>query len=203
MTHTLRWFILIPSVVMSFALPACDNSDSPQKDEQAETGQSNSDQGQREKPPAPDIVRAHAPPAEIKLLDANATYSRDIDAPNNIVRDEIQTKKSVVWRNAVLGIGDFERWAAYVSSIDSGGRVELRLSESLVLKFWADVPQGGTLFSTLRTLREGQPVYISGRIAPTNIDVMNTSDDALFPTCFEDGFGLVGCEIELESIEPL
>jgi hypothetical protein len=102
-----------------------------------------------------------------------------------------------------LGIGDFEHWAAYVSSIDSDGRVELRLSGTLVLKLWADVPRGGSLFSTLRTFREGQPVYISGRIAATNVDVMRTSDDALFPTCFEDGFGLVGCEIDLKSVEPL
>lgn len=197
------WRVFGLALGMMVVLTACNNSDSNKNNDQTQSGQSDGDQGSSEQHPAPDIVQAHAPEAETKILDAKTAFDADIGAPNDIVRDEIQKKKSTAWRNAVLEIGDFANWTAYVSSIDSDGRIELRLSQTLVLKVWADVSRGGSLFSTIRTLREGQPVYISGRIAATNVDAMKASDDDNFPTCFEDGLGLVGCEIDLQNIAPL
>jgi len=196
-------------LIVSMTVSACDDSKPHQKSDQTLGKQSDSnqtssgEQASKGETTPPDIAMAHAPKSEVGVFDANAAYSQAIDAPNDIMRDEIQTKKSIAWRSTVLSIGDFKRWSAYISDINSDGRIELRLSKTRVLKLWADVPKDALLFSTIRTLREGQPVYISGRIADTNVDVMKNSDDSLFPTCFEDGMGLVGCEIVLGEIEPL
>jgi len=158
-----------------------------------------------------DIVKAHAPESETKLLEAAQVFHTQRDnksnAPNELAADEIRKKNDSIWRNAVLRVGHFKQWAAYVRSFNAVEKtIELQLSEPLFLKFVADVPPGGTLGSTIRTLREGQPVYISGRIADEALEFTKDSairDDVFAPTCFEDGFSLVGCKIHLESIVPL
>jgi hypothetical protein len=164
-----------------------------------------------EQPSPTDIVKAHAPESETKLLDAaqvfHAQRENKSNAPNELAADEIRKKNDSIWRNAVLRIGHFKQWAAYVRSFNSVEKtIELQLSEPLFLKFVANVPSGGTLGSTIRTLREGQPVYISGRIADEALEFTKDSairDNVFAPTCFEDGFSLVGCKIHLESILPL
>ncbi len=188
---------------------ACDDSKPQQNYTQALTGQQLTTNTVQQSPT--DIVKAHAPESETKLLDAaqvfHAQRENKINAPNDLVADEIRKKNDSIWRNAVLRIGHFKQWAAYVRSFNSVEKtIELQLSEPLFLKFVADVPPGGTLGSTIRTLREGQPVYISGRIADEALEFTKDSairEDVFAPTCFEDGFSLVGCKIHLESIVPL
>jgi hypothetical protein len=188
---------------------ACDDSKPQQNYTQAQTEPHLTTNTEQQSPT--EIVKAHAPDSETKLLDAaqvfHAQRDNKINAPNELVADEIRKKNDSIWRNAVLRIGHFKHWAAYVRTFNSVEKtIELQLSAPLFLKFVADVPPAGTLGSTIRTLREGQPVYISGRIADEALEFTKDSairEDVFAPTCFEDGFALVGCKIQLESIVPL
>jgi hypothetical protein len=202
-----RAFCLGFFVVVTVA--ACDDSKPQQNYNQAQTEQQLTTNTEQQSPT--DIVKAHAPESETKLLGAaqvfHAQRENKSNAPNDLVADEIRKKNDSIWRNAVLRIGHFKQWAAYVRRFNSIDKtIELQLSEPLFLKFQADVPPGGTMGSTIRTLREGQPVYISGRIANDDIEFTKDStirEDEFAPTCFENGFALVGCKIQLESIVPL
>ncbi len=154
-------------------------------------------------PPRPDdIVQAHAPQSEIDFANAHLAFRQDIVAPNAIVRDELQKQKSRVWKQAVLKVGNFNEWAGIVSDIRSDGRITINLPSRL--RLWADVRPDSTLFATIRAMSDtNTPVLFSGHIDKTNIDTTTDSDDDIFPTCFEDAFGISGCEINLTSIRVI
>lgn len=154
-------------------------------------------------PPKPDdIAKAHAPQSEIDLANAHLAFQQDIVAPNAIVREELQKQKSHAWKQAVLKIGNFNEWAGAVSDIRSDARITIDLPGRL--RMWADVRPDSTLFAAIRAMSDrNTPVLISGHIDKTNIDTTADSDDDIFPTCFEDAFGLSGCEIDLASIRVI
>lgn len=148
-----------------------------------------------------EIVKAHAPQAELDLLNAYSGYERHIDAPNGIMRDEIRKKQNAAWRSAVLKIGNFKRWSAKVVRIESGGRIILSFAE--YLDVFEDVAEGTKLFAVMRTLSDrDQLVYVSGRITETSLAGLKDSTDEAAPTCFEEGL-YYGCEVAITSIEPI
>jgi hypothetical protein len=150
-----------------------------------------------------EVVKAHMPQAELDLLNAHITYEKLIpDAPNAIVEEEMQRKKIAAWQTAFLrNIGDIKRWSAKIVGIYAGGSITLEVYAPLAsLRFYQDVADGTRLYAIIRTLRAGQPVYISGRITETSLAIARTMTDNPFtPTCFDMG----GCEIEITSIEPI
>ena len=154
-------------------------------------------------PPKPDdIVKAHASQSEIDLANAHLAFQQDIVAPNAIVREELQKQKSRAWRQAVLKVGSFNDWAGLVSDIRSDARITIDLPGRL--RVWADVRPDSALFAAIRAMKDHDtPVLLSGHIDKTNIDTTADSDDDVFPTCFEDAFGLTGCEIDLTSIRVI
>jgi hypothetical protein len=148
-----------------------------------------------------EIVKAHAPQAELDLLRAYSAYEKDIDAPNAIIKDEMRRKQIAAWRAAVLKIGKFKRWSATVTDIESGGRIILRFAQ--YLNVYEDVPQGTELFAVIRTLSDrNQPVYISGNITETSLALLKDTTNEVAPTCFEEGVSY-GCEVAITSIEPI
>ena len=151
-------------------------------------------------PDLDEIVKAHAPQAELDLLKAYSEYEQNIDAPNEIIRDEIRTKRTAAWRAAVLKIGNFQRWSAEVVNIDLGGRIILRFAE--YLEVFENVAEGTKLFAAIRTLSvRNQLVYISGHITETSLAILEATTNEVSPTCFEGGGG--GCEVTITSIEPI
>lgn len=154
-------------------------------------------------PPRPeDIVKAHAPESEIDFANAHLAFRQDVVAPNAIVREEMQKQKSRVWQQAVLKVGNFNEWAGIVSDIRSDARITIDLPSRL--RVWADVRPDSALFATIRAMSDDKtPVLFSGHIDKTNIDTTADSDDDIFPTCFEDAFGISGCEINLTSIRVI
>jgi hypothetical protein len=153
--------------------------------------------------PDPDeVVKRHAPPAELQLFNAYTAYQKDVSAPNSMVRDELAKKQASAWRLEVLRAGKFDRWSASVIDIQSGGRLILRLGEYLDL--YEDVPVGSPLYATIRTLSDkNQAVYISGQITETSL-ALSRGDyiDMAAPTCFEEGIR-DGCEVSLTSITAI
>jgi hypothetical protein len=155
-------------------------------------------------PPRPDdIVKAHAPQSEIDLANAHLAFREDVVAPNAIVREELQKQKSRVWQQAVLKIGTFNEWAGIVSDIRSDARITIDLPSRL--RVWGDVKPNSTLFSTIRAMSDkSTPVLFSGHINKRSIDITaDNNDDDVFPTCFEDAFGISGCEIDLTSLRVI
>lgn len=150
-----------------------------------------------------DIVKAHAPQSEIDFANAHLAFRQGIVAPNAIVREELQEQKSRVWKQAVLKVGNFNEWAGIVSDIRSDARITIDLPSEL--RVWADVRPNSVLFATIRAMSDhNTPVLFSGHIDKTNIDYTAVdSDDDYYPTCFEVGFGISGCEINLTSIRVI
>ena len=152
--------------------------------------------------PDPDeIVKAHAPQAELDLLNAYSEYGKHIAAPNDIIRDEIRKKQNAAWRAAVLKIGNFNRWIANVEKVertDEGGRITLSFTR--YLNVFAEARDGTKLLSIIRTLSDSnQTVYVSGNI--TNSLIVDRTDE-IAPTCF-DQWGFPACEVAITSIEPI
>ncbi len=158
------------------------------------------------KPPASpdDIVRTRAPSGEIAFLNGDRDFKTgaDADAANVPANAEAQAARAAAWKKIVLGIGAIKDWVGYTKSIDGTGRIEIVLSDGLVVFAW--IPKQSRLFGVVESLSESnQPVVISGRISPSFLGAAAVSDDAKYPTCFENRFGPSGCEIELTSIAPL
>lgn len=152
------------------------------------------------------FVRLHAPSSEQALFNAHATYKQEIDAPNDIIRNEISDRNAKAWQSAVLRIGHFERWAAYVWSVsetDDGAKITFHLDDDLSLT--ADVSRGSALYEFVRVLSDnGQEVYISGSLTGEETETVKslnpTGIAGVFPSCFETGL-IFGCNIDLLKIE--
>lgn len=192
-----KYFALFGAIILCAGLSGCEQPAPP--NEQAADSVASSPVT----PKPEDIINANTPKAELDLGTAHAAFQADVDAPNNIVRDEIQDKKAKVWKEAVLHIGKMENWSGSVYDIRDDGRITLDLPNGL--RVWADVPANGKLYNVIRTLSDKtkQPVYFSGRLNQTNIDSTESSNDSNFPTCFEDAMGISGCEIDIDSIQPI
>ena len=149
-------------------------------------------------PPSPDaMVRARAPGDEIAFLNGKLEFSKVDPAPG-----QTQADKAAVWKKIVLGVGAFKNWVGYTKAIDGEGRIEIVLSDGLIL--FTGMPKDLRFFNIIESLNENsQLVVISGRISPSFLGASEVSDDPKFPTCFENRFRLTGCEIELTSIAPL
>lgn len=181
-----------------------DNSSPPA---QSDSSQSSNNPSNADGLDPDQIIKAHAPQAELDLADAYSTYEKKIDAPNSIVRSEIEQKKAAAWRNTVLGIGNFNGWSAEVTDINEssdGSNRAIALHLVGGLKVWANVPLGSDLFRTLRNLSDNkEPIYISGRLTDNSLATLQERDSTLYATCFDGLYGLMGCEIELTSIQPI
>jgi hypothetical protein len=156
--------------------------------------------------PAPsspdDIVKARAPQAEVDLANAHITYQQDVDAPNDIVRVDIQKRKSAIWKRVVLAQGEFHDWSAEVHDISSEGRITLDLPGDL--RLYADTAPNSALFATIKTLSDNKtPVIFSGHIDHADMSSTAESDDENFPTCFEEAMGVTGCELDLTSLRTI
>jgi hypothetical protein len=151
-------------------------------------------------PDLEEIVKAHAPQAELDLLNAYSEHGKNIAAPNDIIRDQLRKKQNAAWRSAVLKIGNINRWSASVEKVestDSGGRITLGFAR--YLSVFADVPEGTKLFAIIRTLSDNnQLVYVSGHITNSLVD----STNEIAPTCFDE-WGAPACEVAITSIEPI
>ena len=191
-----RGFLIATAVAM-MALSACEAS--------REYDQSNSDatSNSSASPSSEDIAKAHAPKDEQAFIKAHELYQADVNGPNNIVIEDLQAKKAKVWKQTVLAVGRMKGWSATVNDIRDDGRITLELPSGM--RVWADIPTKGDLFNVIKTLsdRTEDPVFFTSKINQTNIDSTQSSDDSNFPTCFEDGMGVSGCEIDLESIKPI
>ena len=147
-----------------------------------------------------EIVKAHAPQAELDLLKAYSEYEQNIDAPNEIIRDEIRTKRTAAWRAAVLKIGNFQRWSAEVVNIIQVGELfSGSLSISKSLRMSQREPSYSPRLGLLSV--RNQLVYISGHITETSLAILEATTNEVSPTCFEGGGG--GCEVTITSIEPI
>ena len=149
-------------------------------------------------PPSPDeTVRARAPADEIAFLNGKLEFAKAATAP-----DLTQADKAAAWKKIVLGVGEFKDWVGYTKAIDGKGRIEIMLSDGLIV--FTGTSKDQRFFSVIEALSENsQLVVISGRISPSFLGASEVSDDPKYPTCFENRFRLTGCEIELTSIAPL
>jgi hypothetical protein len=151
-------------------------------------------------PDLEEIVKAHAPQAELDLLNAYSEHGKSIAAPNDIIRDQLKNKQNAAWRSAVLKIGNINRWSAIVEKVestDSGGRITLRFAR--YLRVFADVPEGTRQFAIIKTLSDNnQLVYVSGHLTDSLVDNTN----GIAPTCFDE-WGAPACEVAMTSIEPI
>jgi hypothetical protein len=154
-------------------------------------------------PSSPDqIVRTRAPQSEIAVLNGKVNFSDLVSTPNDVMKDQAQSKKANEWKKVVLRIGRFDKWIGYTKHIDVSGRIEIGLSNGILL--FADPPKGSRLLSVVENLDENrQPVLISGAISRSFLDATRLSDDPNFPTCFESRIGPAGCQIDLTSISPV
>ena len=154
-------------------------------------------------PASPDqIVRLRAPADEIAVLDGKIRFSSVVSAPNGVVRGQVQARKAREWKKVVLGIGQFHNWVGYIKMIDVNGRVEINLSDGLVV--FADAPKDARLRGVIENLNDvHQPVLISGKLSQSFLDAARLSDDPNVPTCFEGRVSLACCQIDLTNISPL
>jgi len=154
-------------------------------------------------PLSPDqIVRTRAPQDEIAVINGKVNFSDIASTPNDAMRVQTQSKKANEWKKVVLSIGKFNKWVGYTKQIDASGRIEINLSNGILL--FADPPKGSKLLSVVESLDDnGQPVLISGKLARSFLDATRLSDDPNFPTCFESRIGPAGCQIDLTSISPV
>jgi hypothetical protein len=159
------------------------------------------------KPPSPeDVVKTHAPQSEVDFAAVHQTFD-DREAPNSIMLDEKLARTSRAWQQAVLGLGAFRDWTGVVREISTayaaGPRVTVELLDGL--RVWATVQPGSPAYATVRGLREypPQPVVLSGRIVEDELAIVRLETDDIFPTCFEQGLGIIGCEIDLTSIREI
>lgn len=153
--------------------------------------------------PSPEqIVRTRAPRDEIAVLNGKVKFSDAVSAPNGVVTGQTQAKKADEWKKVVLGIGRINNWVGYTKQIDVSGRIEISLSDGLVL--FSDPPKDPKLLGIVNSLdTNNQPVLISGAVSGSFLDATKLSDDPKFPTCFESRVGPGGCQIDLTSISPL
>jgi hypothetical protein len=150
-------------------------------------------------PDLEEVVKARAPQAELDLLNAYTQHGKRIDAPNDMIRDEISKRQNAAWRAAVLKIGNITRWSASVKDVestDSGGRITLSFAR--YLRVFADVPEGSKLIAVIRALSNDQLVYVSGHLTGSLVD----STNEIAPTCFDE-WGAPACEVAISSIEPI
>ena len=154
-------------------------------------------------PLSPDeSVRARAPGDEIAFLNGKLDFAKAATAPDVAATGHVQADKAAGWKKIVLGVGQFKDWVGYTKAIDGKGRIEIILSDGLIV--FTGAPKDARLFNAVEKLSENnQLVVISGRFSPSFLGAAEVSDDPKFPTCFENRFGLTGCEIELTSIAPI
>ena len=154
-------------------------------------------------PPSPDDqVRARAPADELAFLNGKLAFAREAGAGSGAAPAAAQADKAAAWKKIVLGVGQFNDWVGYTKAIDGKGRIEIVLSEGLVV--FTGTPKDARFFNVIEKLSENnQLVMISGRFSPSFLGAAEVSDDPKYPTCFENRFRLTGCEIELSAIAPL
>jgi hypothetical protein len=149
-----------------------------------------------------EIVRKRAPADEIALLDGKLAFAPAADGPALPATGLAQAAKAAAWKRIVTGVGAFDHWVGYTKAIDPAGRIEVFLSDGLVV--FAVAPKASPLFGEIESLSQNsQMVVLSGRISPSFVEATAVSDDPNYPTCFENRYGPSGCEIELTDIAPL
>jgi hypothetical protein len=155
--------------------------------------------------PSPDaaetFVKAHAPKAEMRLINSAEQFSTRQDATGAAAVTDIDNRKAESWREAVRGAVNFTGWVAYVDSSEPTGRIYLKVTGDMFL--WADIPVNAPFYATFRNLSRYQVVNISGSIANDDTAGLKGDVDRKSPTCFEAASGPQGCHVELTDLRPL
>jgi hypothetical protein len=119
------------------------------------------------------------PPDQASLNMWGKWYAERSAAPNEIVRSKIDDKWTKSYCDARHKITKFENWTGKVSTINWNGYFEVNLG-SYQKMYDITIKPGSKLFDTISTLREGQPVKISGSVIPdpnpAGCNIMTTSD---------------------------
>jgi hypothetical protein len=148
------------------------------------------------------FVKAHAPKAEVRLINSAEQFATGLDAGSGRTETDINSRMAESWRDSVLDAINFTGWVAYVDRADQTGRIYLKIANNMFL--WTDIPKDSPLLVTFLNVRpHHQAVYISGKIANDDAAGLKGAIDSKSPTCFEAASGPQGCHVELTDLRPL
>ncbi len=154
-------------------------------------------------PAAPvDVVQARRPDDEAQLLKAYSAATADINAPNDIVRDQISNQRNAVWKIAVSKLGELHSWTGKIKDIHDTGWFSISINDTLEFDNSEAMVNGGDdrpnpeyqawLLTSIKQFSPGQAVKFSGYIDPQYTEICFTIDRFDF-----------SCGVKITSISSL